>query len=48
MVILVAVHVRPVKIHVATVEALRKKKRQVETQFTTKVDDFLDFNPLEC
>jgi hypothetical protein len=48
MVIIVAVQVGPVKIHVATVEALRKKKRQVETQFTTKVDDFLNFDPLEC
>jgi len=48
MVIIVAVQVGPVKMHVATVEALRKEKRQVETQFTTKVDDFLNFNPLEC
>jgi hypothetical protein len=27
-----------VKIYVAAVEALRKKKRQDETQFTTKID----------
>jgi hypothetical protein len=30
-----------VKIYVAAVEALRKKERQDETQFTTKVDSFL-------
>jgi hypothetical protein len=48
MVIIVAVQVGPVKIHVATMEALRKKERQVETQFITKVDDFLNFNPLVC
>ncbi len=29
------------KIYVAAVEALRKKERQDETQFTTKVDSFL-------
>jgi hypothetical protein len=27
------------------VEALRKKERQDETQFTTKSDGFLSFNP---
>jgi hypothetical protein len=27
------------------VEALRKKKRQDETQFTTKIDGFLSFIP---
>jgi hypothetical protein len=38
-----------VKIYVATVEALREKERQDETQFTTKIDDFLSFTPhLEC
>jgi hypothetical protein len=30
-----------VKIYVAAVEAPRKKKRQDETQFTTKIDGFL-------
>jgi hypothetical protein len=30
-----------VKIFVAAVEALRKKERQDETQFTTKIDGFL-------
>jgi hypothetical protein len=30
---------------VVTVEALRKKERQDETQFTTKIDGFLSFNP---
>jgi hypothetical protein len=29
-----------VKIFEAAVEALRKKERQYETQFTTKIDDF--------
>jgi hypothetical protein len=29
-----------VKIYVATVEALKKKERQDETQFTTKIDGF--------
>ncbi len=33
------------KIYVATVEALREKERQDETQFTTKIDDFLSFTP---
>jgi hypothetical protein len=31
------VQVGAVKIYVAAVEALRKKERQVETQFTTKI-----------
>jgi hypothetical protein len=31
------------KIYVAGVEALRKKERQDETQFTTKIDGFLTF-----
>jgi hypothetical protein len=34
-----------VKIYVAAVEALRKKRRQHETQFTTKIDSFLSFIP---
>jgi hypothetical protein len=29
-----------VKIYVAAVEAPRKKEREDETQFTTKIDDF--------
>jgi hypothetical protein len=33
------------KIYVAAVEALRKKERQDETQFTTKIDGFLSFIP---
>jgi hypothetical protein len=32
-----------VKIYVATVEALRKKERQDETQFPTKIDGFVSF-----
>jgi hypothetical protein len=32
-----SVHVRAVKPYVATVEALRKKERGDETQFTTKI-----------
>jgi len=35
-----------VKIYVAAaVEALRKKERQDDTQFTTKIDGFLQFHP---
>jgi hypothetical protein len=34
-----------VKIYVAAVEALTKKERQDETQFTTKIDGFLSFIP---
>jgi hypothetical protein len=34
-----------VKIYVAAVEALRKKERQDETQFTTTIDDFLSVIP---
>jgi hypothetical protein len=35
--------------YVGAVEALRKKERQDETQFTTKSDGFLSFIPaLEC
>jgi hypothetical protein len=36
-----------VKIYVAAVEALRKKERQDETQFTTKIDGF-QFHPPLC
>jgi hypothetical protein len=32
----------------AAVKALRKNERQDETQFTTKIDGFLSFSPLEC
>ncbi len=39
--IIVVVQVGAVKIYVAAVEALRKKEREDETQFTTKVDGFL-------
>jgi hypothetical protein len=38
-------------VQVAAVEALRKKERQDETQFTTKIDCFSEFHPLptlEC
>jgi len=31
------------KMYVATVEALTKKERQDETQFTTKINGFLSF-----
>jgi hypothetical protein len=34
-----------VKIYVAVVEALRKKERQDETPFITKIDGFLSFIP---
>jgi hypothetical protein len=43
--IIIVVHIRAVKIYVAAVEELRKKERQDETQFTTKIDGFLSFNP---
>jgi predicted oxidoreductase (fatty acid repression mutant protein) len=43
--IIVVVQVRAVKIYVARVEALSQKERQDETQFTTKIDGFLSFNP---
>jgi hypothetical protein len=42
-IIIIIVQVRTVKIFVAAVEALRKKERQYETQFTTKIDGFLSF-----
>jgi hypothetical protein len=34
-----------VKIYVAAVEAVGKKERQDETQFTTKIDGFLSSSP---
>jgi hypothetical protein len=37
LVIIIVVHIRAVKIYVAAVEALRKKERGDETQFTTKI-----------
>jgi hypothetical protein len=43
--IIVVVHLGVVKIYVAAVEVLRKKQREDETQFTTKVDGFLSFIP---
>jgi len=44
-VIIVVVQLGAVKIYVAAVEALRRTERQDETQFTTKIDDFLSFIP---
>jgi hypothetical protein len=44
-VIIVVLQVGAVKIYVAAVEALRKKERQDETQFTTKIDVFLSLTP---
>ncbi len=43
--VIVIVQLGAVKIYVAAVEALRKKERQDETQFTTKFDGFLSFIP---
>jgi hypothetical protein len=43
--IIVVVQLGAVKIYVAAVETLRKKERQDETQFTTKIDGFLSFIP---
>jgi hypothetical protein len=34
-----------VKIYVTAMEELRTKERKDETQFTNKVDGFLNFNP---
>jgi hypothetical protein len=34
-----------VKIYVAAVEAIRKKEKQDETHFTTKIDGFLSVIP---
>jgi len=41
----VVVQLGAVKIYVAAMEALRKKERQDETQFTTKIDGFQSFIP---
>jgi hypothetical protein len=43
--IIVVVQLGAVRIYVAAVEALRRKERQDETQFTTKVDGFMSFIP---
>jgi len=40
---IVTVQIKAVKIYVAAVAAVRKKERQAETQFTTKIDGFLSF-----
>jgi hypothetical protein len=42
---MLVVQLGAVKIYVEAVEELRKKKRQDETQFTTKIDCFLSFIP---
>ncbi len=46
--IIVVVQLGAVKIYAAAaaVEALRKKERQDETQFITKIDGFSQFHPL--
>jgi hypothetical protein len=41
----VVVQLGAVKIYVGAVEALRRKERQDETQFATKIDGFLSFIP---
>jgi hypothetical protein len=46
--ITVVVHLGAVKIYVTAVEALRKKERQDETQFTIKIDGFLTLSLVEC
>jgi hypothetical protein len=43
--IIVVVHVGAVKIYLATVEALKDKKRGDETQFTTKIGGKTSLNP---
>jgi hypothetical protein len=42
---MVVIQFGAVKICVVVVEALRRKGRQDETQFTTKIDGFLSFIP---
>jgi hypothetical protein len=44
-IIIIIVHVRAVKIYVAAVEALMKKERGDETQFTTKIDAKTSLGP---
>jgi len=44
-VITVAVHVAAVKVYVAAVEALRKKERPDETQFTTEIGGKTSLGP---
>jgi len=46
--IIVFVQLGAVKIYVAAVEALRKKERQDETQFTTKIDGFWVSSPVNA
>jgi hypothetical protein len=43
--IIVVVQVGEVKIYVTTMEVFKKKERQDEIQFTTKIDGFLIFTP---
>jgi hypothetical protein len=43
--IIVVVDVGAMKIYVAAVEALRKKERQDETQFITKIGGKTNFRP---
>jgi hypothetical protein len=44
-VIIVVVHVGAVTIYIAAVEALRKKERGDETQFTTKIGGKTNLGP---
>jgi hypothetical protein len=44
-VIIVVLHAGALKIYVAKVEALKKKKKQDETQFIIKIDGFQNFTP---
>jgi len=44
-VIIVVVQVRAVKIYVAAMEALKKKERQDETEFTTKIGGKTSLGP---
>jgi hypothetical protein len=44
-VIILVVQVGAVKIYLAAVEALRKKERQDETQFTTKIGGKTSLDP---
>jgi putative copper export protein len=44
--IIIVVWLGAMKIYVIAKEALRKKEKKDETQFTTKIDGFLSFIPL--
>jgi len=42
-IIIVVIHVKVMKIYVATMEAFREKERHGEIQFITNIDGFMSF-----